>query len=92
MHRREQQQRRGGAAGETVSLPEPPCLAQPALPKTSKGEDGGGAALYATRALTEELHCAGDTNDSATMNIWLHKQVMVMLAENGGKVLEELKH
>ncbi|MBK5188917.1 MAG: DUF3597 family protein [Gemmatimonadaceae bacterium] len=25
-------------------------------------------------------------NDSATMNIWLHKQVMRTLEENGGKV------
>ena len=43
MHRDEQQQRRGGAAGETVTLPEPPCLAQPALRRPVKGEDGGGA-------------------------------------------------
>ncbi len=33
-----------------------------------------------------------DTNDSAAMNIWLHKQVMIKLAENGGKVPDELKH
>lgn len=26
------------------------------------------------------------SNDSATMNIWLHKQVMRKVAENGGKV------
>ena len=25
-------------------------------------------------------------DDSASMNIWLHKQVMTKLAENGGKV------
>jgi Domain of unknown function (DUF3597) len=31
-------------------------------------------------------------NDSAPMNIRLHKQVMIKLAENGGKVPEELKH
>jgi hypothetical protein len=30
-------------------------------------------------------------NDSASMNVWLHKQVMQKLAENGGKVPEELK-
>jgi hypothetical protein len=30
--------------------------------------------------------------DSAKMNIWLHKQVMIKLAENGGKVPDELKH
>jgi hypothetical protein len=31
-------------------------------------------------------------NDSASMNIWLHKQVMIKLADNGGKVPDELKH
>jgi Domain of unknown function (DUF3597) len=30
-------------------------------------------------------------NDSARMNVWLHKQVMVKLAENGGKVSDSLK-
>ncbi|MGA7450773.1 MAG: DUF3597 family protein, partial [Rhodoplanes sp.] len=38
-----------------------------------------------------ELHYTGDTNDSAAMNVWLHKQVMQKLAENGGKVPDELK-
>jgi hypothetical protein len=28
--------------------------------------------------------------DTATMNIWLHKEVMKKLAENGGKVPQEL--
>ena len=50
------------------------------------------SSLQARKELAQELHYTGDTNDSATMNIWLHKQVMVMLAENGGKVPEELKH
>jgi hypothetical protein len=31
-------------------------------------------------------------SDSASMNIWLHKQVMTKLAANGGKVPEDLKH
>jgi hypothetical protein len=26
------------------------------------------------------------------MNIWLHKQVMIKLAENGGKVPADLRH
>jgi len=30
------------------------------------------------------------TNDSASMNMWLHKQVMQKLADNGGKVPSEL--
>jgi 3-oxoacyl-ACP reductase-like protein len=38
------------------------------------------------RALANELGYTGDLNDSATMNTWLHKQVMAKLAENGGTV------
>jgi hypothetical protein len=34
--------------------------------------------------LAKELGYTGDTNDSATMNIWLHKQVMESLANKGG--------
>jgi len=26
------------------------------------------------------------------MNVWLHKQVMTKLAENGGRVPDDLKH
>jgi len=37
-----------------------------------------------------DLHYTGDTNDSATMNVWLHKEVMKKLAENGGRVPPEL--
>ena len=49
------------------------------------------SSLAARKELAKELHYSGDTNDSATMNIWLHKQVMLKLAENGGRVPEELK-
>ena len=45
----------------------------------------------ARKELAQELHYSGDMNDSASMNVWLHKQVMQKLAENGGKVPEELK-
>ena len=38
------------------------------------------------RALARELGYTGDLNDSATMNIWLHKAVMQKLADNGGTV------
>ena len=38
------------------------------------------------RALAQELGYTGDANDSAKMNVWLHKQVMQKLAENGGTV------
>jgi hypothetical protein len=49
------------------------------------------SGLSARKELALELHYSGDTNDSASMNIWLHKQVMLQLAENGGKVPESLK-
>ena len=45
----------------------------------------------ARKELAKELGYTGDMNDSATMNIWLHKQVMIKLAENGGKVPDSLK-
>ena len=47
--------------------------------------------LAARKELAQELSYTGDTNDSASMNIWLHKQVMTKLAENGGKVPDELR-
>jgi 3-oxoacyl-ACP reductase-like protein len=50
------------------------------------------SSLTARKELALELHYTGDTNDSASMNVWLHKQVMTKLAENGGKVPDELKH
>ena len=43
------------------------------------------------RALAHELGYTGDLNDSATMNVWLHKAVMQKLAENGGVVPANLK-
>ncbi len=49
------------------------------------------SSLTARKELAKELHYTGDTNDSATMNVWLHKQVMQKLAENGGKVPDDLR-
>jgi hypothetical protein len=49
------------------------------------------SSLSARKELAHELHYSGDTSDSATMNIWLHKQVMIKLAENGGKVPADLR-
>jgi hypothetical protein len=49
------------------------------------------SSLTARKELAQELHYSGDMNDSASMNIWLHKQVMTKLAENGGKVPDELR-
>jgi hypothetical protein len=49
------------------------------------------SSLPARKELAKELHYNGDTNDSAAMNVWLHKQVMIKLAENGGKVPDDLR-
>ncbi|HEX4556330.1 MAG TPA: DUF3597 domain-containing protein [Xanthobacteraceae bacterium] len=48
------------------------------------------SSLAARKQLAQELHYTGDQNDSASMNVWLHKQVMQKLAENGGKVPADL--
>jgi hypothetical protein len=50
------------------------------------------SSLAARKELAKELGYTGDTNDSATMNVWLHKQVMSKLAANGGKLPPEIKH
>ena len=50
------------------------------------------SSLPARKELAKELGYTGDTNDSASMNIWLHKQVMAKLAANGGKLPPEIKH
>ena len=50
------------------------------------------SSLTARKELAQELGYSGDTNDSASMNIWLNKQVMQKLAENGGKVPDSLKN
>ncbi|AXF14680.1 DUF3597 domain-containing protein [Paraburkholderia caledonica] len=50
------------------------------------------SSLAARKELASELHYTGGTEDSASMNIWLHKQVMTKLAENGGKVPDDLKN
>jgi hypothetical protein len=49
------------------------------------------SSIAARKRLAEELHFTGNMNDSAWMNVWLHKQVMIKLAENGGKVPNDLR-
>ena len=49
------------------------------------------SGLSDRKELAQELNYSGDMNDSASMNIWLHRQVMNKLAENGGKVPDDLK-
>ena len=50
------------------------------------------SSLANRKELAKELGYTGDTDDTAPMNIWLHKQVMTKLAQNGGKVPDDLKH
>ena len=49
------------------------------------------SSMSARKELAQELQYSGNLNDSASMNVWLHKQVMQKLAAHGGKVPEELK-
>jgi Domain of unknown function (DUF3597) len=49
------------------------------------------SSFAARKRLAKELNYTGNMNHSASMNMWLHKQVMTKLAENGGKVPKELK-
>lgn len=49
------------------------------------------SSLNSRQELAKELDYSGDTHDTATMNVWLHKQVMQKLAANGGKVPDDLK-
>ena len=49
------------------------------------------SSLHARTELAGELQFSVDTSDSASMNVWLHKQVMQKLEENGGKVPADLK-
>jgi len=52
---------------------------------------GMDSSLQHRKELAAELGYKGDTNDSAAMNVWLHKAVMQKLAANGGKVPDNLK-
>ena len=49
------------------------------------------SSLQSRKELAAELNYTGDMNDSAKMNIWLHRQVMNRLAANGGKVPADLR-
>jgi hypothetical protein len=50
------------------------------------------SSLTQRTALAKELGYTGSTEDTASMNLWLHQQVLRKLAENGGKVPPELLH
>lgn len=48
------------------------------------------SSLSARKALATEMHFSGDQGDSASMNIWLHEQIIAKLAANGGKLPADL--
>lgn len=50
------------------------------------------SSLHARQELAKELHYSGELHDSASMNIWLHKEVIKKIVENGGKVPAGLIH
>ena len=50
------------------------------------------SSLAARKELAKELGYTGSTDDSAAMNIWLHKQVMIKLAASGGRCLTSSSH
>ncbi len=49
------------------------------------------SSLSNRKELAQELHYTGDMDDSASMNVWLHGEVMKKLSENGGQVPADLK-
>ncbi|MEY2926855.1 MAG: hypothetical protein RL367_1332 [Pseudomonadota bacterium] len=49
------------------------------------------SSLDSRKSLADELGYTGDKGDSASMNIWLHKQVLNKLAANGGYVPHDLQ-
>jgi hypothetical protein len=52
---------------------------------------GMDSSLAARKELAKELNYTGNTTDSASMNMWLHKQVMRKIAENGGTLPADMK-
>lgn len=48
------------------------------------------SSLAERKELADELGYTGDTSDSASMNIWLHKQVIQKIRDNGGQLPTDL--
>jgi hypothetical protein len=49
------------------------------------------SSFAARKELAKELGYTGDSHDSASMNIWLHKQMMQALQSHGGKLPSDVK-
>ena len=93
----------GGAAAPAATVDVAPILDQAVKAKGEKLEWRTSivdlmkaldidSSFAARKELAKELGYTGDSNDSASMNIWLHKQVMTKFAANGGKLPPEIKH
>ncbi len=91
----------GGGAGTLSGVDVDAVVAQRAATKTEKLDWKNSivdlmkvldldSSFKARQELAKELKYTGDMNDSASMNIWLHAQVMQKLAENGGKVSSDM--
>jgi hypothetical protein len=48
-------------------------------------------SLSTRKELAVELEHIGNTDDTAAMNVWLHKRIMGALAANGGKVPADIE-
>lgn len=48
------------------------------------------SSLAERKELADELGYTGDTSDSASMNIWLHKQVIQKIIDNGGQLPRDM--
>lgn len=48
------------------------------------------SSLAERKQLADELGYTGDKSDSAAMNIWLHKQVLQKIRDNGGQIPSDL--
>ena len=48
------------------------------------------SSLAERKQLADELGYTGDKSDTASMNIWLHKQVIQKIRDNGGQLPTDL--
>jgi len=48
------------------------------------------SSLAERKELADELGYTGDKSDSASMHIWLHKQVIQKIVDNGGQLPRDL--
>jgi len=48
------------------------------------------SSLSERKELADELGYTGDKSDTASMNIWLHKQVIQKIRDNGGQLPSDL--